>query len=179
MLATFLNGLVVEYIPGDNIQSVGTTSRESKTRIVSAPLTLPLPPSMQSIDIRGRLSEIIASEMAHFHKADFPSTDTDWLWLTLERYYASVVSEYGQFSVDVKGVGSFSLDDIAAEIQHAKATLSQSTLPIVCSHNDINYQNILYDAPSRTTRALQLHVIVLAVVLTSTITNSTVWIAVI
>ncbi|KAI8149143.1 kinase-like domain-containing protein [Fennellomyces sp. T-0311] len=112
--------------------------------------------------IKGRVSSVedmgqpktaswIANKLAKWHKVLLPQDQTgkpepkQTLWSTMRRWLAGVPSHYDNPEQQKKFTARFDMQKLAVELESLIKVLETLNSPIVFSHNDLLYGNVIYD----------------------------------
>ncbi|OBZ89825.1 Ethanolamine kinase 2 [Choanephora cucurbitarum] len=97
-----------------------------------------------------RTAEWIAKKLARWHQVSLPqavksSTKEQSLWSTMYKWLEQVPEKYDQATTQHTFETQFNMKEIRSELDRLIQTLNQLNSPIVFSHNDLLYGNIIYD----------------------------------
>jgi len=93
----------------------------------------------------GKYSELIAKEMARWHKdAKVPEEKTPLMWKTIDQWMEQIPSSYNNPDKDKK-LKDVDLDLLREELKELRVKLDELNSPILFCHNDLLPANIIYN----------------------------------
>ncbi|KAI8078200.1 kinase-like domain-containing protein [Gilbertella persicaria] len=97
-----------------------------------------------------RTAEWIAKKLARWHQVNLPqdfksNTKKQTLWSTMFKWLEQVPEKYENPQIQSTFEAQFNIKEIRSELEMLIQKLNQVNSPIVFSHNDLLYGNIIYD----------------------------------